>query len=572
LKRSWLVLALCWWLAAGGAWAQAPPAPSSSPPVPAEHVVMLDVSGSMGKGGYGDLRGFSQEVRGMLAGLLAGDGALFRPEDPLVLWPFADPDTEAREGRVPLEGLTLGGLPAALDTFPGPGSGATDLRRALERAMARPTRAAVRFYWVLTDNENNFQGQRSDEPFYLLLRDSPELQHVYFLPLAAPQSASGQVARAGERAGALVLYLAVATRQEDVRWLEPLVLEVEKRLTASKGFPIQAVLFRPLYVRRDQALLDVGRRVEAAPGSADLPGRERWAEASRDSQRYLVPLRPLGSGGALEGRLRFTFLSRLDGWRIEKARLGVPRLRVAGSQARPEARLDRRTLSVEPRKESADSYVLTFRVPGSRSGQASALDADVEMAATVQVGSLQAPGGLQPAVDARTRSRMLQVRELPRILELMLHQGGDAGSDVRSLAVRLPVRLVAEPASGAWGWAAALGALLLVLAGGWWAAGRRYRLEGPDGEEPFRLGGVYRRYRLLSGRGEELGFLAPTPRGLRVLPADEVLVDGVASPQDLGSDGAEFVMQLPGGPTTRFRVEAETGAGPGASREEGPAL
>ena len=568
--RRWAILLLGLLLSAcsSGAWAG-----PEAPPVPAEHVLMLDVSGSMGQGGYGDSTRFSEEIRGLLGSLLAPDGRLFRPQDPLILQPFSDPQTEQVEGRTPLEGQDLQGLGQALDSLPGPGGGATDLKVALERAMHRPRTSPVRLYWILTDNENNFQGQRSDEPFYLLLRDAPELRNVYFIPLAAPRSADGSPGTAGERAGALVLYLAVASEDADVRWLEPVLREVESRLARSLGFTVQAVLFRPLYVRPDQPVLDVGQKVFSDPGKGLPP--DRWPVAARDASRYLVSLRLQPGGEVCQGRLRFTFLSRLDGWRIQKARLAAPRIRELGAARRTEARLDRRILSVEPRQESADSYLLTFTVPRSPSGNVPPLNADVELQATVEINSGGGQGNLEPAVDPETLSRMAQVKELFRILDLMLHQGGSQTSDVRTFTVRLPVRLVGEGASSGLGLAglALLGmGILGVVLLGWLAAGRRFRLQGPDGEEFFRLGGFFRSHRLLSQRGVELGLLVPGPRGPRVLPSEGVLVEGEASPLDLEGRECEFVMQPPGGGATRFLLEAGSSAPAGESREEGPAL
>ncbi len=549
----------------GQAWAQSPP---PAPPASVEHVLMMDVSGSMGKGGYGDRTRFAEETRGLLERLLAPDGTLLRGQDPLVLFPFADPQTELAEDRKPVEGLDLGGLRPALEGLSGPGGGATDLRAALERALARPRRTPATVFWILTDNENNFQGQRSDEPFYLLLRDAPELRNVYFVPLAAPRSASGS-AGAGEKAGALVLYLAVASNRADARWLDPFVKQVEKRLGSTLGFSVQAILFRPLYVREDQPLLDVGRKVFSDPGRGLPP--DQWPVAARDASRYTLVLRPQSGGDSFQGRLRLTFLNRLDGWRIENARLEEPSVRELGPPLRTRAAFDRRSLSVEPRQESTDSYILTFHVPRAGRRAAPDFNAEVEMRATVRIGS---EGNLQPAVDPETLSRMAQVKELTRILDLMLHQGGPEASDVRTFTVKIPVRLVGEGALGGWGtWALLLGLGGLILALAVWVGwGKGYRLLGPDGEESLRLGGVFRSHRLFSSRGEELGRLVCGPRGPRVVPAEEVLVDGEASVQDLEGAHVEFIMQPRGGEASRFRLEAGSSGLSEASREEGPAL
>lgn len=513
-------------------------------PPPAEHLVLLDVSGSMKKGGYGDKNGFSPELVGRLAKLLAPDGAAFREADPLTLMPFADPTTRVQDPVA----TTLGQASQALDALEGPGGGATNLKLALETALQRPS-TGLRFLWILTDNENNFQGQRSDLPYYELLRDDPRIGRVWFFPLAAPQSASG----GPEGAGALVLYLVTSPLDGDTRWVEPFVRTVETRLTDAWGFAMQGVLFRPLYVDEGVPALRVGQSVTVDDA------RGKAGPAVRSGERIQVPLNARG-----EGRLHFQFESRLDGWAIEGATLKAPRLTVSGA-GKPSARLDRRTLSVRPRKTSKDSYALTFSAPKAP-GRIQAL---VELEAEVRLSPDPSKSQIRPDVDDETRSRMDQVKGLSEILSLMLHQGGPATSDERAFQVRIPVELVPPTAgSGMSAWVALLLALLLAAAGGVWAMGRQYRLETPDGEESLRLGGVFRRHPLLSRKGELLGHLTPGPR---VVPEEGVTVDGMDTPVDLGPGANEFVMQS-SGEANRFRLEGGAPVRSGSEGEEGPAV
>lgn len=524
--------------------APAPAATTEVAPPAAEHLLLLDVSGSMTKGGYGDAQGFSPELVSRLAKLLAPDGAGFREADPLTLMPFADPTTRVQDPVA----TTLGQAAQALNALEGPGGGATNLKLALEAALQRPS-TGLRFLWILTDNENNFQGQRSDLPYYELLRDHPRIGRVWFFPLAAPRSATG----GPEGAGALVLYLVTSPLEGDTRWVEPFVRTVETRLTEAWGFAMQGVLFRPLYVDEGAPALQVSQDVTVDDA------RGKAGPAVRSGERIQVPLNARG-----EGRLHFQFVSRLDGWAIEGATLKAPRLTVSGA-GKPSARLDRRSLSVRPRKTSKDSYALTFAAPKAPGR----IQAVVELEAEVRLSSNPEQSQIRPDVDAETRSRMDQVKGLPDILNLMLHQGGPATSNERAFQVRIPVELVPPTAgSGGAGWLALLLLLLAAVAAGMWAMGRPYRLETPDGEESLRLGGVFRRHPLHSRKGELLGHLTPGPR---VVPEEGVTVDGMDTPVNLDPGSAEFLMQS-SGEANRFRLEGGAPARSGSEGEEGPAV
>lgn len=527
------------------AWAQTAP----EPPRPAEHVVLLDASGSMIKGGYATAEGWSERVQGWLAAVLRPDGRFFRDDDTVVFQRFSFEDRQAAHEAGRRGPLPLSQAAEALKALPGPEpDGATDLEYGLKLAGAR--QGAARFVWLLTDNANNIRGKTSDADFYRSLRDDPAWDYVFFFPLA---EAAEPGAAGTESAGSLVLYLLVDAEEPAAPWIGEFVKAVDERL----GFG--GILFRPLYADPDRPVLRVGHRLEVRGPGGDWRPALRTGGAGNPIE---IPLQR--EGRDLAAHLRFHLESRMDGWEIRGAKLQRPRVGDLQADLRP------LTLTVKPGSESQDQYEMDLRMP--RPAQPKPMEGVLELNAVVNLGKREE---LVPSVSDEVDARMKAVHGLPEILDFMLHQGGDAAEETRVIAVREPILL--RPVQGGWGllpWAIGGLALLLAAAAALLLAGRAYRLSGPDGERTVRLGGMFRRVDLESRDGEVLGSLRPAGRDLEVRPEPEVRVDGQEEPLRLDLDRGEVQFGLlgPRGQVGAWSVQRGGGGGRSGGDEEGLSL
>lgn len=530
---------------------------ATPPPGPAEHLVLVDVSGSMRTGGFGTPKGFSPTFQGFIRALLAADGTFFHAEDPVTFRPFADERTEVAEGRTPVGPFPLAQAQATFAGMPGPGGGATDLERVLtDLAGQRRPEQPVRFVWLFTDNENNLGAKRSDREFYRLLRDGGDYDRVYFFPMARPAGQGGQ-----DRGGALVLYLLVDAAEPVAPWIEGFVDEVERRL----GF--EGVLFRPLYTDLDLPVLRVGREVEVADE------RGRFLRALLSDDRYILNLHRKGT--SWEGRMRFRLRSRMEGWKIQKARVSA-RLESEDPAVRDVVQdLSPRRLDVQPGRDSDQEYTIHVRASGPLKEKGTA-PADLFLDTRIELAREGPSPNLQPAVSDEVLQRMAAVPGLPEILGFMQHQADGAGAEEesRTIEIRQPLLLRTATASGPGWWLLLLGLLLLALLVAWVLSGRSYRLATATEERRVRLGGVFRRVDLESEAGELLGRLEPAGRGVRVVPEPEVRVDGQEAPLEVDPEHGEVRFGLQGrrgGPTV-FTLSRPGAGGGGAGEGEGLSL
>lgn len=551
-----LLVLLC--LAALPASAQSP----VPPPAPAEHLVLVDTSGSMRTGGFGSADHFSGAFQGWVGTLFAASGPYFRSGDSIAFRAFSEEETEAGEearglrrqaGPVPLgeAGETFAGLA-------GPGGGATDLERVLTTLVGqRQADRPVRFVWIFTDNENNLGQKRSDREFYRLLRDEGDFDAVYFFPMARPAGEGGS-----DRGGALVLYLLVDAADPVKPWIDGFVEEVERRL----GF--EGVLFRPLYTDLERPVLQVGHDVEVS----DPQGRFR---KPINDNPLVVDLHRKGK--SWEGRVRFHLRSRMDGWEIAGARLKAS-LQAARDGAAVQD-LNPRQLDVQPNQESTQQYVLTIRaakpLPDGK------LLADLHVDAEIRLSADGPSPNLQPAVSPEVLGRMQAVAGLGEILGFMQHQADEAqqrdGEESRTIRLRQPVELRTPAPGTAWGVWASLGglALLLFLALlAWGLAGRAYLLTTPTEERRIRLGGAFRRFDLESRSGEILGHLAPGGAEVLVVPGEEIRVDGQETPLEVEPRLGEvrFALQGSKGEASVFMLARPGAAAGGSATDEGLSL
>ena len=263
-------------------------------PPQAEHVIILDTSGSMSSsrpqwGQYGTYDGgFTANIKDFLEVLLAPDGRYLRGDDPTVLYPcsfYGRREEKRREAyRLLSRGLTLQNFAeklAARDdkgkaVCPGPDSdgamGNDGMLQGLQQAMreAKERHAApVHIYWFLTDNGFDDSAEKLPEEFYrFLARDGEKsLAQVWFAPLRQLPEGNGH----------LVLYVII---QEDVpgTWQSSWSEELAEKVLQPR---LEAMWPNDEFRRR---LVDL-----RATRSGDDSGVNLMAEP-KDFQRCLTPI------------------------------------------------------------------------------------------------------------------------------------------------------------------------------------------------------------------------------------------------------------------------------------------
>lgn len=466
-----------------------------------DHVVMIDVSGSMRERGYADRTSWGPEIPGFLKNLLQQGTPFFGEHSKMLLLPFSDVTTDPKERRVALGPAPLGDIGLRFMEIAPPGGGATDMPRALDLAQrmlhACPHPGIV---WLLTDNENNFETNQSDHKFYERLRDSPDYEFVYLFPLANPAQKPNDC---------LVMYLLIPPRLMEATEAAELAKEVERRT----GFG--GMLFRPLYTESDSTTLDFSKEL-----TLDAPGRHKIEQEGGQTVLYYQ------EGEKLQGNLRFRIRSRLKGWKVEGAtlqdaevQLSVPSIYVDGSESKLKWQVTPNTLEVEPEKDSLTMFSLQISGPQGKpielrrrpaqmmthlfDSYLPAVEGDVRMKAVLHIDQ----GQLRHQVPGAMQERLAAVPRLAEIETYMLQQedlNKNTGSEREILFQRkLVVRVKADPSS-----AILMG--ILALVGGLLAAASAaalvfwklaFQLEGPSIEEEFTLSGLWGQYLICDGKG-----------------------------------------------------------------------
>lgn len=524
-------------LLSGAAWALPPNL---------DHVVLVDVSGSMRTRGYSDRQSWSPELPDMLKALLApASGSKFFSENSQVtLRPFSDVATDEKENRVALGPAPLADFPTRFEEVAVPGGGATDMSRALDIAQlmlqASPHPGVV---WLITDNENNFSTNQSDKAFYQRLRDSPDYNYVYLFPLADPQKRPNDC---------LVMYLLVPPRVLETPEAAELAKEVETR-THFGG-----MLFRPLYNETDSTTLDFSKEL-----SFEGTGKHQVEQEGGQTVLYF------NEGEKLQGNLRFRIRSRLKGWKVKGASLedadvalDVPQVYEGGSKTKLTWQVTPKALEVSPDQDSLTLFSLHLAGPNGqpillqrRASQMLShlfqsylpeLQGDVKMKAVLHVDQ----GNLAHEVPPEMQSRLKAVPRLDEVEQYMLQQqdlNQNNGAERDILFQRkLIIRVKADPSSAiVVGILLAAGAVLAIAATGavlLWKV--PLKLEGPGIEEEFTLSALTGQYLICNGKGEPHCRLKSSLGSLSLQAEPDFVFEGDTRKLSIAWQGDEFRFEV----------------------------
>lgn len=544
--------------------------PVFAAPTPLDHIVLVDVSGSMRSRGYATGQAWGPEIPELLGKLLAPSGDFFSGESQLVLRPFSDPLTDKREKREALGPAPLDQRAQTVARMIPPGGGATDMSAALDVAQRlSATLSHKALIWLITDNENNFSTNQSDKAFYERLRDSGDYSHVFLFPLAEP---------AKRAQDSLVMYLLVPPGSLEMEQVNLLAKEVEQRT----GFG--GMLFRPLYQQSGATTLDFAKEL-----TLDAPGNHRIEQEGGQTVLYFT------EGEKLQGELRFRIRSRLKGWKVKGASLEdadvalhVPPTYVDGSESKLTWRVTPKTLEVEPEKDSMTMFSLQIAGPGGkpirlqRSGAQvmsnpfartlPAVEGDVKMRAVLHIDE----GNLQPQVPPEMQARLSAVPRLAEVEQYMLQQSdtSDKTSGEKEIVFqrKLVVRVKADPTS-----ALALG---LLLAGAGLAAAAALaavvlwkavlHLEGPGVDEEFALSGMLGSHVVCDGKGQPHCRLHSRFGSLRLVAEPDYVFEDDVRQVPVRWEGDEFRFEV--GPEGKARDvfwlrRRGSGAGGGGAAE-----
>lgn len=600
---------------------EASPAPEATPaqlPTPLRHLILLDVSGSMRNRGYahrgpdGRSTVWAPPLPDFVSKLLTG----FSPQDEVVVLPFSESVTDAKEGRAASAPVSLQNLSAVAANLPTPGGGATNMTYALDRAVPQYAPAGTTLVWLITDNENNIDTQQNDQEFYERLSGQAaghekDYSHVLFFPIASHQ-VHGSDPSLGDN---LVMYLLIPGQGERP-WVDTLMEQVKK----STGF--SGVIFRPLYADPGRPVLDF---------SQELKVQGRGPKVRQEGGTTVLTFE---EGDTLRGKVGFKVRSHLKGWKIENATLDdaavdlqIPPGYEGAGNRQLVWEVSPKNLSVEPEKESADFFLLDLAgarlktqapatpAPGggprkpagpvkkagpmvlSRSWGKFLSDpfarflptigGKVTVTATLKVAPEDIEqGSIKPAFEPEVRERLKAVRYLADIERFMVLQDdlpgmGEQEEDKNKRTItferKLAIRVKANPVGG---WLA-LGALALVLAalvGGVlaltvWKA--HYALAGPTGSEEFSLPYLWGAWLISSPDGIPLATLAQRWGSARLVPEPDVAINGLAEVTPVDWETSEFRAELTpeGKPTLHYTLTRASGASKiNAGQEDGPSL
>lgn len=541
--------------------------PVFAAPPALDHIVLVDVSGSMRTRGYATPQGWGAEIPTLLGKLLEPSGVYFSPESQMVLRPFSDPSTDASEKRLAIGPAGLDARVATVEQMKPPGSGATDMSKALDIGQQLAgTLQHKALIWLITDNENNFTTNQSDKAFYERLRDSGDYSHVFLFPLADP---------AKRAQDSLVMYLLVPPDSLEMEEVNALAKEVEERT----GFG--GMLFRPLYQQAGSTPLDFAKEL-----TLEGPGKHRVEQEGGQTVLYF------NEGDKLQGELRFRIRSRLKGWKVKGASLEdaevalhVPPTYVDGSESKLRWQVTPKTLEVEPEKDSMTLFSLQIAGPGGKpirlhrsTGKVFAnpfarnlpeVEGDVKMRVVLHVDE----GNLQPHVPPEMQERLKTVPRLAEVEQYMLQQadsgtGNSSGEKQIDFQRKLVVRVKADPTS-----AIVLGLLLagVALAGaGALAAALLWKsalhLEGPGVDEEFTLSGLAGSYMVCDGKGQPHCRLQSRFGGLTLVAEPDYVFEDDAKELPVRWEGDEFRFEVgPEGKTRDVFWLRRRGSGGGAA-------
>lgn len=474
----------------------------SALPPSLDHVVLLDVSGSMRQKSYSTPQSWGPEVPALLTSLLQAEGEFFGPDSRFILRPFSDTETDQRERRIALGPAHLSEFPERFSEVDPPLNGATDMSRALDLGQlmlqACPHPGVI---WLITDNENNFATNQSDHKFYERLRDSTDYNYVYLFPLADPQNHPND---------SLVMYLLIPPRVMSREEAHALAEQVEKR-TKFGG-----MLFRPLYTETDATPLEFSKEL-----NLEAPGKHRIEQEGGQTVLYFR------EGEKLQGNLNFRIRSRLKGWKLEGAtledaevELRVPSTYVDGSSEKLRWQVTPKALDVAPEQDSLTLFHLQIAGPGGKpirlqrrpgdmlthlfSKYLPEIEGNVKMKATLRVDQ----GNLKHEVTPEMQQRLQAVPRLAEIEQYMLQQQDMSQNQGNERDIqfqrKLIIRVKADPTSAivAVALLGLAGLASAVVAGAFLLWKVPLQLEGPGVDEEFSLSALWGQYLVCSGKGE----------------------------------------------------------------------
>jgi hypothetical protein len=379
-------------------------------PAAAPYVVLLDVSGSMERDGAVRYARYSSGQVSGIARQLAHAIAAADNHAVIYVQPFSS-SHEQYPGQGPLSADQVEG---AVPTT------ATGRETELDAGLNLGLRAGADSYiFILTDNKNDFSGNRNDRQFYELLAKSPALHTVYFVPLAQPNGND-----------ALVLY-AIACGAAHRSVLRRVVVDFAR---AVESEPVQ---FRGFYDEREQESLILEPQVL----QSDESGEESPVSTEGDSIVLTYD-----EGHPVQGALKFRIRSKLNDWRIVDGRLGKldARLEVpgefnsAGEYSLPISASAGRKINVAPDGDSAEVYTLPLSrisdagVSLSRSSLFSThlpdIPGRIHLSVIVSVSQKPSESSMRPEFNKAMQQRIGTVRNLPEIMNLMTFQPDRAGS------------------------------------------------------------------------------------------------------------------------------------------------
>lgn len=373
-------------------------------------IILLDVSGSMERDGAVRYARYSSGqisamMRQLAHAIAAGDS-----HSAIYVQPFSSSHEQySRQGPLSADQVE-GATPTTA------GGRETELDAGLNLGLRG---GADSYIFILTDNKNDFAGNRNDRQFYELLAKSPAIHTVYFVPLAQPDSKD-----------ALVLY-AVACGSAHRSVLRQVALDFARAVGSE---PVQ---FRGFYDQNEQESLSFEPQV----ASLDEGGEESPLSTEGDS----IVL-SYDEGRPVEGALKFRIHSRLNHWRIVNGRLGKLDARVdvpggydsAGEYTLPIAGSAGRKINVAPDGDSAEVYTLPLsRISdaGVSLGRSSLftthlpdIPAQIHLSAIVSLSPKPSESSMRPEFSTAMQQRIGAVRNLPEIMNLMTFQPDLAGS------------------------------------------------------------------------------------------------------------------------------------------------
>lgn len=541
--------------------------PAWAVPPTLDHVVLVDVSGSMRTRGYSDRQSWSPELPDMLKALLQPGNKFFSEASHFTLRPFSDVATDEKENRVALGPAPLPDFANRFEEMAVPGGGATDMSRALDLAQlmlqASPHPGII---WLITDNENNFSTNQSDKAFYQRLRDSPDYNYVYLFPLADLQKRPNDC---------LVMYMLIPPRVMESSEAAELAKEVEAR-THFGG-----MLFRPLYSETDSTTLDFSKEL-----ALDAPGKHRIEQEGGQTVLYF------NEGDKFQGNLRFKIRSRLKGWKVQGAsledadvELNVPPVYEGGSKNKLTWQVTPKTLEVSPEQDSMTLFNLHVAGPNGqpillqrRTSQMLShlfqtylpeVRGEVRMKAVLHVDQ----GNLTHEVPPDMQARLKAVPRLDEVEQYMLQQqdlSQNSGAERDIIFQRkLVLRVKADPSSAiVFGILIAAGAVLAVAAVGavvLWKI--PLRLEGPGIEEEFTLSALSGHYLICNGKGEPHCRLRSSLGSLSLVAEPDFVFEDEARKASVQWQGDEFRFEV--GPEGKSRevfwLRRHRPGGPGGS-------